>query len=404
MSKKLDIVEKKCKLCHADFTVDQAKSHQTQYHQYGYCSNNCYAKSGEKQLQRRKTTLINHGILFDENDLNDINEKYSLYCSEKTKSCVSKWKQTHIERYGSNFAQTRAYKGWETNRKQFLINNNIVTEEQYKNLTDTEINDMFKDNFNNITKHGELIKKGRLNKYNNDEKLYKQSYIDGIRHAIENYIKSVYTEDYLNKLSEDEYQEIYNESYKYYVSTRKKGKKSEQELLEWKKAHLINLGFDKNFLDTLSVSDINKKYSEYISGRISKLSETLYNGYKHTKKGWYEFKKFKPLFYRSSWELKVCELLDTKFSSIIINIETPEPIPYILNEQRHSYFCDFKITFNNNKILYIEVKPLHKMVTDMNRAKLKEAKLVWGKNFMVATENEIFSNELEKNILKYYND
>ncbi|MBO6271514.1 hypothetical protein J6O48_01900 [bacterium] len=54
-----------------------------------------------------------------------------------------------------------------------MINNNIVTEEQYENLTDTEINDMFKDNFNNITKHGELIKKGRLNKYNNDEKLYK---------------------------------------------------------------------------------------------------------------------------------------------------------------------------------------------------------------------------------------
>ena len=400
-----EFIKNTCKLCGKQYEYDiKSTLRIPNYYKKGYCSNKCYQDSGEKILDKMRTSLINANILFDTNDINDIKQKYSIYQSNQTKRCVNKWKQSNIEKYGSNFAKKRSKRGWKTARKNFLLQNNLVTETEYNQLTEDQIQQIYIKNFNSITNRGESIKNGRLAKYDNNIELYKKSYKDALYKTVKNYLNEQYGEDYINNLNDNEYQELFNEGYTYCMSIRKKGKKSKKYLINWKKSHLINSGISEDIINELSDDEVNKKYSEYISLRLNKLSDTIHNGYKHTKKGWYKFKKYKQFFYRSSWELKVCELLDNKFSNIIKDILSPEPIQYILNDQIHTYFCDFKIIFNNNKELYIEVKPFSKLHTEINEAKFISAKDKWKNNFIIVTENEIFSDQLEKNILNFYNE
>lgn len=387
-----------CKLCGNQYTYDTKSKIIQKYFDKGYCSNECYQKSGEKKIDKMRTELLNLGIECGDN--NDVMMKYSDYKSEKTKKCADKWRETHIKKYGKDFASSRSKLSWITHIKNFLINNSIVTEDEYNNLTDDEIHNLFIDNFNPITSHGDLIKKGRMEKYGNDLSEYKKSYVIGIRNGVINLMEKEIGKEYLDSIDSDTYQELFDEYYVYYVSERRKGKKSHEELIKWKKSHLINNGFSKEMVKEMSDEEISLKYGEYISIRRKKLSESVLNGYKNTKKGWFTFKKFGDFFYRSSWEERVCQELDD-LGDEISDVSTPEPITYVLDGKIHTYFSDFKITFKNGVIIYTEVKPYKKIDEKVNKIKIERGKETWGNNFHVLTENEIFSGELKNIILDF---
>ena len=146
--------------------------------------------------------------------------------------------------------------------------------------------------------------------------------------------------------------------------------------------------------------EIEHKYSEYLSNRLNKLIDSTKNGYKKTLKGWYIFKNVnKSIFYRSSWELKVLENIDDMIlTKDIIRVNEPKSIIYFYEYNRH-YYPDIEIEFNNNKIIIFEIKPYRKLNDILNIKKFEEAyKQI--ENFVILTENEIFSDELKNIILK----
>lgn len=386
---KPNFVKRVCKYCGKTYEYDCDNKRNTQYVSYGYCSDKCYSDSGEKIISKMRTTLINGNIPFNEDN---IKEMYSIYMSKQSKSCADKWRSTMEKKYGFDYASKRSSEGWKNYKKRFLINNNIIKEEEYNNLTEEEADKIFIDNFNSVSKHGEHVKKGRKSKYGAD---YKKSYQNGLIKAIHNLMEKKYGKEYIEKLSEEEFQKLYDE-----CSNIINSKKKVKDTLLWKKRTLKNHGHSSEYLENCSKSEIEKLYSEYLSKRMKTLVPTLKNGYKHTEKGWFSFKKWEKFFFRSSWEKHVCETLEEN-SDIIDDVKVPEPIYYELSGQTHAYFCDFEVVFKNGSELYIEVKPFRKISEVVNECKIKSAKEKYGDSFMVASEYEIFSNQLS-NILKDY--
>lgn len=91
------------------------------------------------------------------------------------------------------------------------------------------------------------------------------------------------------------------------------------------------------------------------------------------------------IFYRSSWELKLCIWLDT--NSDIIEWSSEETvIPYICatDNKQHRYFVDFKVKTKNGDIFLVEVKPYKQTIPPTpGKRKTKrylEEIFTWGKN------------------------
>jgi len=386
------IIKGVCKLCGKEYEYDENNKVVRQYFTNGFCCNKCYQDSGLKLINKIKTTLTNANMPFnDENIL----EVFSEYQSNRTKKCADTWRKTMVEKYGTDYATKRGKMGWDGHKKKFLIENNIISEDDFSKLSEEEIDDLFISNFNKITKHGEHVVNGRKSKYGED---YKKSFQDALVKSVTNLMEKKYGKEYLDGLSDSEYQEVYNE-----CSTEINSKKVVKDRIEWKKSTLLNHGFDKDSLDKCSSDEIEKFYSEYLSKRKTKLVCSEKNGYKHSEKGWYNFDKWDKFFYRSSWEKRLCEELDAN-CDLIENVMVPEPIYYKLNGVTHAYFCDFEILFKNGFRLFIEVKPEGKLKELVNECKINAAKEKWGDSFIVATEHEIFSSDLKNLLMKYGKD
>lgn len=91
------------------------------------------------------------------------------------------------------------------------------------------------------------------------------------------------------------------------------------------------------------------------------------------------------IFYRSSWELKLCIWLDT--NTDIIEWSSEETvIPYICSTDNrpHRYFVDFKVKTKNGDTFLVEVKPYKQTVPPTpGKRKTKrylEEIFTWGKN------------------------
>lgn len=382
-------VTKVCKQCGKEYKYDDAAKKISQYFTYGFCCNECYKNSGEKLINKCKTTLRNANIPFTDDNFSEV---FSIYQSNRTKACVEKWRNTMKNKYGIDYASKRGKNGWERHKKTFLIDNGIVSEEEYSELSEERINEIFLEKFNSLTKHGENVINGRKAKYGNN---YKKSYQEGFIKGVTNLMKKEYGDEIIEKLSDIDYQNAYNKCAS--VINSKKGRKN---LLEWKKSTLIHHGCSKEYIMTCDEKEIERLYSEYLSKRMVNLIDSTKSGYKHTEKGWFYFKNWNKFFFRSSWEKHVCEILE-KLNYLIEDVKVPEPIYYKLNGITHAYFCDFKIIYKNGNILHIEVKPERKKKEKINECKIKSAIEMWGKTFIVATENEIFSNNLYNILVNY---
>ena len=387
----------KCKYCGKEFTYDVRAKRITQYYLNNYCSSKCYKESGALEVSKRITTLKNKGYSFDETNIEEVNEKYTEYMSERTKKSYSKWKDTIVKRYGLDFAQKRAKNSKNVYRLKFIKENKL--HDNPESLSQEELDTLFLDNFNKITNHGEKILLGLLKKHNNDKNEVHLIKANSIVTHIKNLLNKDFGEERINKMSEEEYKSLYDEYYQIYITSTRKGKKTKEEIRAWKEKHLINNGYNKNDLFSLTDEKIDNLYTEYLSNRFVKLNNNIYVGYKHTQKGWYEFKNGnKPFFYRSSWEKKVCGVLDEMLLDYVQTITEPESITYVLDDVVHHYYADFKIEFKNGKILYIEVKPLSKLNDKINIAKFESANRNF-ENFIILTENEIFGSDLKKILL-----
>jgi hypothetical protein len=70
--------------------------------------------------------------------------------------------------------------------------------------------------------------------------------------------------------------------------------------------------------------------------------DIINNGYKHSKKGWYNFKNInKKMFFRSSWELKFMQYLDTQEFILKWNSEGVTIVYQDLTGATHKYYPDF---------------------------------------------------------------
>ena len=383
------IVKNTCKWCGKEYEYDEDSKIVRQYFTNGFCCNKCYQDSGLKLINKFKTSLKNANIPFTEDNLIEV---FSKYQSDQTKKCANTWRKTMIDKYGVDYASKRSKIIWDTYKKNFLIENQIISEEEYLKSSENEINDLFIKNFNKITKHGEHVINGRIKKHGDS---YKKSFQDALVKAVTNLIEKKYDKEFLNGLTDSEFQELYNE-----CASEINSKKTVKNRIKWEKNTLINHGFDEELLNNCSNEEIKKFYSEYISKRMKKLNCSTENGYKHSKKGWFIFSKWDKFFYRSSWEEKLCEELENN-KNIIEDVKVPEPIYYEYNGTTHAYFCDFEIVFKNGFTLYVEVKPKRKTTEAVNECKINAAKEKWNDSFIVATENEIFSSNLKEILTEY---
>jgi hypothetical protein len=399
------IVLKTCKVCGTEYSFDEQSKYNKQYILNGFCCDNCYVSSGEKIINKYKTELSNIGVQCDHLTNDEVMIKYSEHMSQRTSSLYDKWKKTHYDKYikeNPNYFKERSLKAKNKRIDDFLIKHNIVSQNQIQIISQNEKDKLFKIHFNNITNHAKKCKDGRMAKYNNSEELYKESYIKGIKKRIINFIKKNYKDDYLNSLTDNEYAELYDSTYKFLFSEMKMGIKNKDQLKKWKISNIINNygSYKLEDLEKMSYDEINDLYSEYHRLRQTQLSPT-YGGFKRTKKGWYEFSNGTLFFYRSSWELKVCQVLNELLSYCVISIDTPEPIVYIYNGNKHHYFSDIKVTYDNGKIMYYEIKPFKRIKDKRNENKFESAKNTWGDNFAILTEHEIYSNSFKKILIDY---
>ncbi len=210
-----------------------------------------------------------------------------------------------------------------------------------------------------------------------------------------NYVNKNFDTEHISKKEIDKLLEE-NKNFQYFS-----GNKTEEDKLRWKKSHLINLGIDLKDKDD---NHINNLFSSYMSSRHTRLIDVETNGFKRTKKGWFNFKNIdKKIFYRSSWEEKVLEELDSMIKTkVVSDVLVPKAIRYFYNFERN-YFTDFEVILTNGKTLFIEVKPFSKLLQEINVAKFKAANSTFS-NFLILTENEIFSeHDLSNFILNFIN-
>ena len=398
--KQPNMIEKVCQHCGKKYAYNE-KKHHPKYLDAGCCSYQCAKESGVVFLIKMKTSLDNAGIEYDESNIDDIKEKYSAYQSKQTEKAYDKWLKTHLERYGNDVFVKRGEVSEINKLKKFLLENKIV--ESCDGMTKDEMKKLYNENFNNITHHGEKIKQGILKVCDNNPEKVKNRFRAGMTKFITHKMIEEYGEEKVSQLTEEEYENLYALLYKKYLYDYKTGKKTKEELLQWKKTHLINHGIDASKVNSLSDEEVEKLYSEYLSERFPKLDDNLYCGYKRTKKGWYHFKSSNnPFFYRSGWEEEVCKVLDGEIGKTIKSVSSPDKIMYEFEGQKHAYYADFKIEFMNGDVLYIEVKPEKRVNDPVNQAKIQEAKKQYD-HFIVLSESSIFAKNL-LDIIKNFKD
>lgn len=396
---KPEIVNGKCIFCGKDYEYDKFAKPKRLYPSLGYCSGECFTKSGRKHIEIMKTILDRKEITYDANNLDDIKEKYKQYKSKQTKESYGKWIRTNIERNGEDFAEKRSYRGWLNQRKRFIIDNNIMCEEEFDKLSEEEKQNLFLEHFNKITKRGDLIKAKRLEKCGGDIEKYKQGYKDALVKQITNKMEEEYGYD-LSKLTEEEYKNAYD---KVYNDCQYRKAHAPFKEIRRKKTYLINRGVSREKISNMTDDEIKELYSEYYSKYTdfgNRVGNASYFG-NNTQKGvFYSSYGFK-YFYRSSWEKKVCETLESLINKSFVQIfGLAEKIPYICDDKVRHYYVDFKITFSDGNLLYAEVKPKRFINDRVNQIKF-EAAIKEFKNFIILTEDEIFGGKLEEIILKH---
>ena len=392
-----NIVECTCKLCGSEYRYDKDAKHNTKYHIKGYCSDKCYSKSGVKNIDRKITELRNLGIEVDESNADNA---YKEYISKRVSASRDKWAKTIKERHGNDYFSRNAVAAVKTGRINFILKNNIVPPDKLKTMTDEEIRDVYNKYHNELTKHGEKIRAGRIEK-NGGIEGFKESYRLGSIKAVERYMMSELGEEFVNSLSESEYMDAFNE-YKHLFGLHRYSNISKDYHDKVKRTHLVNqCHMDRSVVDALSSDEVKRLYSEYLTIRIKSLSNTENNGYHHTSKGWYTLADGTPFFYRSSWEMELCKQLDKLLiDGSIVSVGCPDKVLYTFEGVLHGYFPDFKITFKSGNVLTVEVKPARKVDLPINQAKFKAA-METCTTFAIFTEDIIFSKDVLRTIKSY---
>lgn len=373
--KKKEILRGNCNYCGKAYNFE-VRSKMYNYMKDGYCNFECYKLSGENARNYKLKVLQKAGI-----EVKNLEEDFRIFFGTKASEWMKSFSEKKKKEDAGYFSKI-SIKGSKTRKKKFLIENNII--DSCGNVSEERINDLFKKHFNEISKHGEKVSKGLKLKYQDVSDEFRRRYNLGFENFLE---KSVDDYDNIDKKQKAMWKTKWNKQHVMKGST-----------LEWKKTHLRNLKIEN--VDQMSDNEINLKYSEYLSERFKGLTDSLHNGYTTTKKGWYKFKNIdKQLFFRSSWEEKVYEAIDSLIlTGDIIDVGVPDRIEYFMDYKRH-YYPDIKYTLKDGREIVCEVKPLSKLDKDVNRLKIEEAHKRYD-CFIVLTEKEIFGNNLHENILK----
>lgn len=130
--------------------------------------------------------------------------------------------------------------------------------------------------------------------------------------------------------------------------------------------------------------------------KAARMSAGLYDKSKYGKSGYLITEKAGSIFFRSSWEKKAFELLDEDKTVKCFEVE-PFYIPYYRKEgdrsNKRNYVPDILITYHDDTIKLVEVKPKCYVDSAINIAKFEAArKFCDGKGwiFEVWTQDDIF--------------
>ena len=144
-----------------------------------------------------------------------------------------------------------------------------------------------------------------------------------------------------------------------------------------------------------------KKFAEINSKAQAESSHYKNNSYhKHHKSGWFEGKKCGRVFYRSSWELLVCEFLEVCDDVIAFTLEQVV-LPYTFEGKTLHTKCDFFIECTSKTIL-MEVKP-HALAKQPKQAAKMNAQKKYAeeRDWLYVHFDEVYLNDislLEENI------
>lgn len=379
---KVTIYNGVCKYCNKTYEFKYRKNKVQSFVKNGYCSIKCYSSSGELEKNRIMTYLTNKQIIFDKDNLYEV---YSKTLSEMYRFTDQSYRKN------MNYKEN-GLKGKKTKHLKFLLDNNILNSKTIKEMTDSDVEELFLKYFNIISKHGEKIKEGLLKKHNSKENVsneYRRRFDVAFKNFIEGKgydISNISTENFslLKKEFDSKHQIIC-------------------DTLTWKKSHLKNRMVS---VDNLSNDDVSKLYSEYLSDRRKVLSESIHNGYRRIMKGWYTFKYIenKKIFYRSSWELIVLRTLDNLIDEKkIIDVNVPKRVEYEFENKIRHYFPDVEYVLYDGTIITCEIKPSSKLLDGINVKKFESASQYYD-NFYVITEHEIFSDDICNFLLERRND
>jgi len=371
----------KCKMCEEKYITKK----RNKCHIKGFCSYTCYKKTDEFKYKFKKTFIKNRikDICLKDKSEEEVNDLFHNLKSESVKKSQSKRVKT-IRDKGENEFSRMTKLGNRNRKKNFLTDNKIINNNE--EISNDEINRLFGLSFNSITNHSKKIKDGLYKKYGEEiskefKRRYKKAFLNFLNKKNID-ISDITVVEYKKELLE------FNKKHRY------------KNVLSWKKTHIINqTGVSIEDANKMPKEEICKRYSQYMCDRMS-LVESIHNGYRRTKSGYYVFKSInQKMFYRSSWEETFLKVIDELIlMGKIDDIKVPKHIRYVLGGIKRKYYPDFKIIFKD-QFRVIEIKPFRKIKEEINQAKFKSAKKELKDNFIVITEQEIFS-DLKYEILK----
>lgn len=368
------ISEKKyavCKTCNTEYKINSY-----QYSKLGYCKSGC-APREERNIIYIKGYLETRG--YDTSgDWEEVLKTFHTVRSEDIKPTQYKRVDTIKKTYATGFKEI-GIKGKQNHRVSFLKEHGIV--EDVESLTEDEINSYYIKNFNKLSKRGDIIKEGILQKHGTKENV-KKAYQEIFQKVARNSLQKKGLVD--EQTSPEEIKKIWREN----MSKERKGNKD--RTMKWKIAHLVNKGVDVKNKTNVEISVL---YSEYMSERQYTVPESIHNGYTNTEKGYYDFKNIElSLFYRSSWEKKVFECLDSVSEFHKFEVKIPNKIKYFYENMNKHYHPDVSIVTSSGVEYVLEIKPKSKVNEPKNMAKFNSAIEKLGDNFKVITEDLIFSD------------
>jgi hypothetical protein len=310
----------------------------------------------DTQIKRMKTTLKNAGYVVDDN-VENIRSEYSKYCSLKTKQSYKKWYASNMK-LDESFS-VRAKKGMINSGKRLFGNE----------LSDEHALELFKKSLGG-TKQSEAIKVGLLNKFGTKEAISLE-YAKRKKNVIASNLGKQIDDVTLVDLRE------YHRKIGFF----------NKNVFNWKKKQA-----EKFIGKLLDDKDVENVYSEYLSDRFKRTSlECITNGWTNTKKGWYPFISHdNKMFYRSSWELSVFEILDELYASgVVQNIKSPNRIGFVYMGSHRHYYPDVEWTLSNGQCYICEIKPMCKVHEPINIAKFEAARNLYHESFVIVTETEL---------------